>query len=50
MSNPPQNFGEFDSPLEMTPTLAQKSKGTFFKEIKDFISNNEIRTHLNVEI
>ena len=30
-------------------TFVQKSKESFFKKTKDFISNNEIRTHLNVE-
>ena len=51
MSNPPQNFGELDSPLEMLKcTLIQKSKDLLFKETKDFISDNEIRTHLNIEI
>ena len=41
LSNPPQNFGENDSPpppLEMY----QKSKDSFFKEKKDFISDIEI--------
>ena len=36
------------SPLKCT--LLQKSRYSFFKETKDFISNNEMRTHLNVEI
>ena len=31
-------------------TLIQKSEHSFFKETKYVISNNEIRTHLNVEI
>ena len=35
-------------PLEMY--LVQKSRDSFFKETKYFISNNEIRAHLNVEI
>ena len=35
---------------EQPPTLIQKSTDSFFKEIKEFISNNELRTHLNVEI
>ena len=49
MSNPPKNFGELDSsPLKCT--LVQRSKDLFFKETKDLVSNNEIRTHLNVEI
>ena len=47
MSNAPQNFGERDPHLKCT--LVQESKDSFFKETKDFISNNEI-THLNVEI
>ena len=38
------------SPSPLKSTLAQKSKDSFFKETKYFISNNEIRTHLNVEI
>ena len=49
MSNLPQNFGELDSPLEMSP-LFQKGKYTFVKETKGSTSNNEIRTHLNIEI
>ena len=48
----------YEQPLKvlenLTPplrcTLVQKSKDSFFKETKDFISNNEMRTHLNVEI
>ena len=48
MSNPPQNFGELDGPLEMQPCL-EKAK-THFKETKKVISNNEMRTHLKVEI
>ena len=31
-------------------TLVQKSKDLIFKETKDFISNNEIKAHLNIEI
>ena len=31
-------------------TLIQKSEDSFFKETFYFISNNEIRTNLNVEI
>ena len=31
-------------------TLIQKSEDSFFKEAKYFITNNEIRTNLNVEI
>ena len=49
MSNHPQNFGGI-SPSPLKCTLTQKSKDSFFKETKYFISNNEIRTHLNVEI
>ena len=49
MSSPPQNFGERDPPpLEMYP--CPKKQRPFFKETKDFISKNEIRTDLNVEI
>ena len=44
---PTLNFGELDSPLKCI--LVQKSKDSFFKT-KNFISNNELRTHLNVEI
>ena len=49
MSNPPQNFGEVDS-HHLKCTLVQKSKDSFFIEAKDFISNNEVRTYLNVEM
>ena len=38
MRNSPQNFGEIDSPLEM---YSRPKKDLFFKETKDFISNNE---------
>ena len=34
---PPQNFGELNSPFDMY--LAKKRKDSFFKETKDFISN-----------
>ena len=37
------------TPIFLKCTLIQKSKDSFFKET-DFISNNEIRTHLNFEI
>ena len=37
-------------PKPMKCTLIQKSKGSFSKETKDFISNNEVLSHLNVEI
>ena len=30
-------------------TFVQKNRDSFFKEAKDFILNNEIRTHFNVE-
>ena len=53
-----------DHPLQATPlkilenltrpllkcTFIQKSEVSFFQETKDFISNNEIRKHLNVEV
>ena len=41
-------FEEVNVPLKCT--LVQKSEDSFFKETRDFISNSEIRTHLNVEI
>ena len=52
MSNPPpppSNFEELDLPPLLKCTLVQKSKDSFFKGTKDFISKNEI-THLNTEI
>ena len=48
MSNSLKILENFTPPLKCT--FVQKSKDSFFKETKDFISNNEIRTHLNVEI
>ena len=48
---PPQkkkNFYDLTTPLKYT--LVQKTEDSFFKKTKDFISSNEIRTHLNVEI
>ena len=48
MSNPPQNFGELDSP-PLKCTLIYKSKDSLLKETT-FISNNEIKVHLNIEI
>ena len=48
LSNPPQNFGELYSPLEMYP--CPKIKDSFCKETKYFNSNNEMRTHLKDEI
>ena len=35
---------------ESRPDPSSKSKDPFFKETKGFISNNEMRTYLNVEI
>ena len=45
-----QNFGELDSPPPepMIGTLVQKRGDSFFEGTKDFISNNEITTHLKV--
>ena len=40
MSNPLKIFENLTPPFEMYP---------FFKGTKDFISNNELRTHLNVQ-
>ena len=51
-TQPPQkkilNLITWLSPLKCT--LVQKSADSFFKGTKDLISNNEIRTHLNVQI
>ena len=41
-SNAPQNFGKLTSSLKST--LVRKCKDSFFKERKDFITNNEIPT------
>ena len=43
-----KNFYDLTTPLKYT--LVQKTEDSFFKKTKDFISSNEIRTHLNVEI
>ena len=46
---PPTKFWRTGLP-PLKFTLIQKSEHSFFKETKYFISNNEIRTHLNIEI
>ena len=48
MSNPLKILEDLTPPLKCT--LVQKSEDSFFKETKYFISNNEIRTYLNIEI
>ena len=48
MSNPLKILENFTPPLKYT--LVQKNKDSFFKETKDFISKNEMATHLNIEI
>ena len=47
---PSQNFGELDSPPSLKCILVQKRKDLLLKGRKDFISNNEMRSHLNLEI
>ena len=48
ISSPLKILKNLTTPLKWT--LVQKCKDSFFKETKDFISNNEMRTNLNVEI